>query len=184
MAALVDAAPSVAKERMNRCLDSDHQIVGDVIRYILDLSFEKSAEQLGAIHFDYIISRAVLEHVYDIDKTYACRRKLICGGGRMIHKVDLSNHSSVELHPLQFLTYTERLWRLMSSNISWVNRCRWPQHRAALERSRFIIEKFAPMNILDVSQIQSIRSNLQYPFREMTDADLIINGFFVVCRAV
>jgi len=140
MAALVDAAPPVAKERMNRCLDSDHRIVGDVIRYMPDVTIEMAAEKLGEICFDYIISRAVLEHVYDIDKTYACCRKLIRGDGRTIHKVDLSNHSSIEIHPLQFLTYTERLWWLMSSNISRVNRCRWPQHRAALEKNRFAIE--------------------------------------------
>jgi SAM-dependent methyltransferase len=154
MAALVDAAPPVAKERMNRCLDSDHRIVGDVIRYMPDVPFETVAEKFGEIRFDYIISRAVLEHVYDIDKTYACCRKLLRSGGRMIHKVDLANHSSVELHPLQFLTYTERLWWLMSSNISRVNRRRCSQHRVALEKNRFAIEKFATTKMLGLSQVQ------------------------------
>ena len=183
-AALVAAAPPIAKERMNRCLDSDYRIVGDVIRYMPDVPFETAAEKLEEIRFDYIISRAVLEHVYDIDKTYACCRKLIRSGGRMIHKVDLTNHSSIELHPLQFLTYTEGLWRLMSSNISRVNRCRWPQHKAALEKNRFVIDKFAPTKILGLSQVQSVRPKLRSPFREMTDEDLSILGFFVVCRAV
>ena len=183
-AALVGAAPPVAKERMSRCLDSDYRIVGDVIRYMSDVPFEMAAEKLGEIRFDYIISRAVLEHVYDIDKTYACCRRLIRSGGRMIHKVDLSNHSSIELYPLQFLTYTERLWWLMSSNISRVNRCRCSQHRVALEKNRFAIEKFALTKILGLSQVQSVRPKLRSPFREMTDEDLSILGFFVVCLAV
>jgi SAM-dependent methyltransferase len=184
MAALVDAAPPIARERMHRCLDGDHRIVGDIIRYMPDVSIEMAAEQLGEIRFDYIVSRAVLEHVYDIDKTYACCRRLIRDGGRMIHKVDLSNHSSIERHPLQFLTYTERLWRLMSSNISRVNRCRWPQHRAAIEKAGFVIEKFAPTKFFDLSQVRSIRLKLRSPFREMTDEDLSISGFFVVCRSI
>ena len=184
MAALVDAAPTVAKERMNRCLDSDYRIVGDVIRYMPGVPIEMAVEKLGEIRFDYIISRAVLQHVYDIDETYACCRGLIRGGGRMIHKVDLSNLSSIELHPLQFLTYTERLWWLMSSNIGRVNRCRWPQHKATLERNRFTVEKFAPTKILSLSQVQSVRPKLRSPFWEMTDEELSILGFFVVCRAV
>lgn len=85
--------------------------------------------------------------------------------------------------PLQFLTYTERLWWLMPSNISRVNRCRCSQHKAALEKNRFAIEKFAPTKMLGLSQVQSIRPKLRSPFWEMTDEDLSILGFFVVCRA-
>lgn len=184
LAALVEAAPPLAKARMNRCLDNDYGIVGDTIRYLPDLPIEKAADTIGAVRFDYIISRAVLEHVYDIEKTYACCRKLMRDGGRMIHKVDLQNHSDIELHPLQFLTYSEGLWRLMSSNISRVNRCRWPQHKAALEKNGFVVEKFEPTKMLSVSQVQSIRSRLCSPFREMTDEDLSLGGFFVLCRAV
>ncbi|PTL34930.1 hypothetical protein CLG94_12390 [Candidatus Methylomirabilis limnetica] len=184
LAALVEAAPPLAKERMNRCLGNNYGIVGDAIRYLPDVPIEEAVAALGEVRFDYIISRAVLEHVYDIEETYACCRKLIRDGGRMIHKVDLHNHSSIELHPLQFLTYSEGLWRLMSSNISRVNRCRWPQHRAALEKNRFVIEKFEPTKMLSLSEVQSIRSRLRSPFLEMTDEDLSLNGFFVVCRAV
>lgn len=102
----------------------------------------------------------------------------------MIHKVDLSNHSRIEFHPLQFLTYTERLWWLMSSNISRVNRCRWPQHKASLEKNRFAVEKFVPTRLLGLSRIQSVRPKLRLPFREMTDEELSTLGFFVACRAV
>lgn len=53
MAAIVDAALPVANEKkVSRCLDSDHRIVGDTIRYMPDVTIEMAAEKLGAIPFD------------------------------------------------------------------------------------------------------------------------------------
>lgn len=184
LARLVDAASAGARERMKGCLDSENRIVGDTIRYIPDVPIERALEKVCRIRFDYIISRSVLEHVSDINETYACLRTLIEDGGLMIHKVDLSNHSIIEVHPLQFLTYSQRVWRAMSSNLSRVNRARWLQHRAALERNRFTIERFGVTKLLEVAQVRSIRPRLRSPFREMTDEELRIHGFYIACRAV
>jgi cyclopropane fatty-acyl-phospholipid synthase-like methyltransferase len=169
---------------MKACLDGENRIVGDVIRYIPDLPIETAFEEVGRTRFDYIVSRSVLEHVSDIDETYASCRTLIEDGGLMIHKVDLSNHSTIELHPLQFLTYSQRLWGAMSSNISRVNRARWPQHRVSIERNRFTIERFVATRLLEIAQVRSIRPQLRSPFREMTDEELRIYGFYMACRAV
>lgn len=184
LARLVELAPPAARERMKRCLDREGRIRGDVIRYLSDTPIERAAEKLGGMKFDYVVSRSVLEHVYDIDEAYASCRTLIRDGGLMIHKVDLSNQSIIERHPLQFLTHSHAAWRLMSSHIGRINRCRWPQHRDALDRNRFRIERFGATAILDLSQVRSIRPRLAPPFREMADEDLSIYGFFVVCRAV
>ena len=184
LARLVDAACPVAKARMKGCLDGENRIVGDVIGYIPDLPIERAFEEVGRTRFDYIVSRSVLEHVSDIDETYASCRTLIEDGGLMIHKVDLSNHSTIEPHPLQFLTYSQRLWGAMSSNISRVNRARWPQHRVSIERNRFTIERFVATKLLEIAQVRSIRPRLRSPFREMTDEELRICGFHIACRAV
>jgi hypothetical protein len=169
---------------MKGCLDSKNRIFGNTIRHIANLPIKRAREEVGRTKFDYIISRFVLEHVSKINETYACCRALIEAGGQMIHKVDISNHSTIERHPLQFLTYSPRVRRAMSSDISRINRARWPQHCAALERSRFAIERFGVMKLLDVSQVRAIRPRLRSPFREMTGEELCICGFYIVCRAL
>jgi hypothetical protein len=55
---------------------------------------------------------------------------------------------------------------------------------AALERNRFAVERFGVTKRLEVSEIRSIRPRLRPPFREMTDEELRICGFYIACRAV
>jgi len=166
------------------CIDPDGGVIGDSIRYLSDSPIERAAEPIGGGGFDIIVSRSVLEHVYDLEETYASCRRLLSTGGLMIHKVDLTNHSDVERHPLQFLTYSQLLWAFMSSNISRINRSRWPDHRASLERNRFVIEHFEVTGRYTRQQVQGIRARLASRFRTMSDDDLAIAGFFVVARGV
>ena len=184
LAALTARQGPRARGRMQRCIGSDGQIAGTTIHYVHGIPMERAVEAIAGQRFDLIVSRSVLEHVFDIDATYASCRSLIRDGGRMVHKIDLSNHSDIERHPLQFLTYAPLTWRLMSSNISRINRCRWPQHKASMEENRFEIERFFPTRIYPPEQIGLIRSRLVRPFKEMRDEDLAIGGCFVTCRAV
>jgi hypothetical protein len=72
----------------------------------------------------------------------------------------------------------------MSSNISRVNRSRWPHHRAALERNGFAIERFGVTKRLPLDAIGAIRPRLAPEFRGLADEELAIYGFFMACRAV
>ena len=181
---LVDAAAPAARARMRSCLGPDGDILEPRIRYVHGLPIERATPATLGDPFDYVVSRSVLEHVCDLDATYENLRRLLKQGGRMIHKVDLSNHSKVERHPLRFLTYSSRLWRLMSSNISRINRCRWPQHRDALQGKGFVIERFVPTRAYGLEVIRALRARLAPPYSEMTDEELAVGGFFIACRAI
>jgi SAM-dependent methyltransferase len=174
------ASPEMRK-RMRRCRDGASG-VGGVVSHLPGVAIEEAASRLPDAGFDFIVSRAVLQFVYDIHRTYANCRRLVRDDGRIIHKVDLTNLSSVEHHPLQFLTYPSWLWRRMSSNLSRPNRWRWSQHRAALEQHGFLIERFEVTKLFEPDVVASIRSRLRPPFATLSDEDLRIAGFFVVCR--
>ena len=61
---------------------------------------------------DVIISRAVLEHVFDLDTAFGAMHRLLKPGGRMAHKVDLRDHGLFTdggQNALEFLTVSDRL---------------------------------------------------------------------------
>jgi SAM-dependent methyltransferase len=75
--------------------------------------------------FDLIVSRAVLEHLYDPARALEAMDRLLAPGGRMIHEIDFRDHgmySSLGLNPLTFLTVPDFIWRAMSSHVGAPNR--------------------------------------------------------------
>ncbi len=59
--------------------------------------------------FDVILSRAVLEHVYDLGSAWRSMDTLLAADGIMLHKVDFQNHGMYgSLHPLRFLGVPDR----------------------------------------------------------------------------
>jgi SAM-dependent methyltransferase len=75
--------------------------------------------------FDLIVSRAVLEHLYDPARALEAMDRLLAPGGRMIHEIDFRDHgmySSLGLNPLTFLTVPDIIWRAMSSHVGAPNR--------------------------------------------------------------
>ena len=89
------------------------------------LPIEEAAESFEPESFDLIVSRAVLEHVYDPDATFAAIDSLLKPGGKSIHKIDFEDHglfTAGGLHPLTFLTVPDRLYRWMGENSGLPNR--------------------------------------------------------------
>jgi hypothetical protein len=77
--------------------------------------------------FDLVVSRAVLEEIYDPAPELAAADTLLAPGGRVLHKVDLTDYgmfSDAGMHPLTFLTIPERLYRRMASDSGLPNRKR------------------------------------------------------------
>ena len=182
LAELIAGADTAAQARMRACLGPDGLVSEGAIRYRPGLPIEDAATGLGRGVCDLIVSRAVLQAVASIDQAYAACRALLRPGGRMLHKVDLGNLSPIEPHPLQFLSHGPRVWQLMSSNLSRVNRQRWPHHRDALLRHGFTIDGFRATRLLPLPTVQEYRHKLAAPFRALSDADLMVYGFFVDCR--
>lgn len=85
--------------------------------------FEKCAQSDGEI-YDFIVSRAVLEHLYNpLD---ALRYMVAClkPGGKMLHKIDFRDHGMFVpiYHELKFLEMPSKIYTLMTKNSARPNR--------------------------------------------------------------
>ncbi len=73
-------------------LDRGVEINADRLKYLSCVAIEEAAETLGDEPFDLIVSRAVLEHVYDPDMALIAMDRLLAPGGLMLHDIDFRDH--------------------------------------------------------------------------------------------
>ncbi|HEX5884634.1 MAG TPA: methyltransferase domain-containing protein, partial [Pyrinomonadaceae bacterium] len=95
------------------------------LQYIYGHGIEEADQILEPGSFNFILSRAVIHNVYDIERGFEAMDRLLAPGGYMLHKIDLSDEnmfSSRGMHPLTFLTIPERIYYLMASDSGKPNR--------------------------------------------------------------
>lgn len=130
--------------------------------------------------FDLVLSRAVLEHVRDIDRLYRELDGLLSDDAVLIHKVDLRCHGFRLNHELDFLLFPERLWRGLTSHIGEPNRVRYPDYLAVGERYGFVPLYASSTHVIPLAEVRRVRKNLAVPFRDMPDDVLSVLGFWMV----
>lgn len=124
---LLDRMSDEERKTVREIIDlrgSEFVIDQNRLRYVNVPMEELSSLYPGAC-FDFVISRAVLEHVFDIDRALKVMDSLLASGGYMLHEIDFRDHgmySRYLLHPLTFLTIPERTWHAISSNLGAPNR--------------------------------------------------------------
>jgi SAM-dependent methyltransferase len=154
-------------------------------------------------YFDLVVSRAVLEHVYDLPEAWNEMVKVLKPDGRMLHKVDFRSHKFFnKVHPLYFLTFEEWAWRTMTSPDPTLNRQRSNVYRSLLDRTfrdyriyyTSLLEHSElvphPMEMKigvhyqegDLAAVGAIRPRLAKQFRDLSDLDLLASGIFIDCR--
>ncbi len=152
--------------------------------------------------YDYIVSCAVLEHVYDPLSALAAAASALHAGGVMLHQIDCRDHAqfSESFHELKFLELGESLY----SPLKWrggPNRVRLSAYVNVLQRQQMtftiyinsmagIAEELPPCTtlnnvarpVLDASRryVSRVRAGLAMPFRHMSDEDLMITRFLLV----
>jgi len=154
--------------------------------------------------FDLIISCAVLEEIYDLDPTFAAMDSLLVPGGKLIHKIDLSDYGMFRkqgMHPLTFLTIPESIYRRMASDSGLPNRKRLSYYISKMnelgyEAQVFVtsvipegrLEPSVDMNSVNILSetgrglISGVRSKLDQVFKNADDTDLLIDGILLVAR--
>ena len=151
--------------------------------------------------FDYIISRAVLEHLSDPIRSLSQMYDHLAPGGMMVHRIDLRDHGLFpHHHPLTFLTVPGFVYRRMVSNTGKPNRVLAHQYRSWLENtycagsvrvSRLIGEltEFDPAewqnlpgnaNARALGRVAEVRSRLAREFGSVGDEDLATSGIVLV----
>jgi len=155
--------------------------------------------------FDLIVSRAVIEEIYDPGPLFTAADQLLKPAGYMIHMIDLTDYGMFRdngMHPLTFLTIPEKIYRLMASNAGIPNRKRIAYYRQKMEEMNYDAKLFVTSVIgkswvvphkerlelgIDytletLELVRQIRSRLQRPFKNMPDEELIVDGLFLVAK--
>ncbi len=153
--------------------------------------------------FDAILSRAVLEHLYDPLAALDDMARSLKPGGIMIHRIDLRDHGMFfGHHPLTLLTLPDALHCRMTEGAGRPNRVLAPAYRAWLARSGLaggitisrlagVGDEFdpAPWEALEegakaraVASVRAIRPRLAKNFKAMADEDLAVAGLVLVAR--
>ncbi|MGH9962755.1 MAG: hypothetical protein ACREBC_37505, partial [Pyrinomonadaceae bacterium] len=177
------------------------------LKSINGVALERAVQDLADFQkpFDLVISRAVIEEVYQPDELFKAIDTVHVPGGYMLHKIDLSDYGMFrenDMHPLTFLTISDRVYRMMASDSGIPNRKRIGYYRDQLEglgyRSRFLItsilgkgtiephKETVEMNkdysVSTVELINQIRPALDDSFKALPDEELMVEGIFLVAQ--
>lgn len=129
---------------------------------------------------DFAYSRAVLEHVDDLDATIADFSTALGPGGITAHQVDLGSHGLHESNSLDFLVWPRWLWWLMYSGKGAPNRWRLDRYRAAIEKTELRDVRVEPVRRAPVEEVKSVRPLLPKQLTAISDDDLAVLVFNLV----
>ncbi len=131
--------------------------------------------------FDLVVSRAVLEHVMDLDGLYAALRDVTTDDAVLIHKVDLRCHGVRFDTELDFLIFPDSLFRLMSSHSGDMpNRVRAPGYLGLGQRHGFALVYAGATHIVSDAEVTTMKPRLAPPYRDMPDSVLAVLGVWLV----
>jgi hypothetical protein len=210
--ALRDTLKEDAKQRFDQAIDlqSGIEINSDRLKCINGMPLEVAAAALSSERqlFDLIISRAVLEEIYEPDAVFSAMDGLLSPGGYMLHKIDLSDYGmfrSAGMNPLTFLTISERVYRLMASDSGIPNRRPMSYYQGKMEELGYEA-KILITDVIDrngkgdlhphkekielgvdytestLAYVDQIRPQLRGAFRELPSEELIVAGIFLIAR--
>lgn len=142
-------------------------------------SLERGGAVSGA-RFDVVISRAVLEHVRDLDALFATLARVTRRDAVLVHKVDLRAHGIEHDHALDFLRFSERAWRAMSSHVDLPNRVRVASYLELAERHGLRTAWARTTHAIDERDAAGVRSELAAPFCDASASELAMLGLWLV----
>lgn len=154
--------------------------------------------------YRFIVSRAVLEHVYDPRLAIERMVSALKQGGLMLHKVDFRDHSmfSDNMHELKFFEVPDFLYLRMTRDTGRPNRVLIDTYRRVLEDvapdHEILVTRLAGVGDIDphlpydridagrrktsVDYVRSVRSKFAKSLRAISDEDLSVAGIFLVAR--
>ncbi|WP_223146690.1 methyltransferase domain-containing protein [Methylomonas albis] len=153
-------------------------------RDIIEYSVTNSGLSGETDIYDLIISRAVLEHVNDLEATFLDIKNALKAAGTSIHKVDLKSHGLDRYRPFDFLTWSNASYRLMYSHKGFPNRWRVNKYVQAAQNARLSIKNLAANETLSHEKIDTIAPYLAEDFRNISKEELSWLSFWMVLEHV
>ena len=179
---LIDGSHGVERDRLVRCLaNPDDPSAGFDTRRIEYVVRPSGLSGLQSA-VDLVFSRAVLEHVNDLEATFADMVSALRPGALAIHLVDLRSHGLHKSNPLDFLEWSPALWDLMYSEKGVPNRWRIDKYRAVVAQLPVDVLTLAATKLASAEQVAQVRQQLNELFRVLSDDDLRWLGFWLVFR--
>jgi SAM-dependent methyltransferase len=154
--------------------------------------------------YDFIVSRAVLEHLDDPETSLTLMAHALNPGGMMLHKVDLTDHGmfTPEHDDLTFLRFPDWYYSLMAKGSGRPNRILADRYKRILDCTdldyRILVTKlFGAGSVVPhvewddidqrlrdkaVSVVSKVRGTLAKSFRCKESRDLAIAGIFIVAK--
>lgn len=134
--------------------------------------------------YDIIISKDVLEHVEDLNASFAAMRKSLVPGGIMIHKIDFQTHTSFiqDKDRLNFLRYSENIYTKFVKFKGGPNRLRLPELVILAQKNGFKIEKMHIDKEMGISELAQVKKYLSEYYRKMPDNSLIPLSAWIIFR--
>jgi SAM-dependent methyltransferase len=187
-------------------LEEHHKINPDRLKYLYGQGIDEGTPIFDPHSFDLIISRAVLEEIYNLDAAFSAMDHLLVSGGIMIHKIDLRDYnmfSRYGMHPLTFLTIPERIYYWMTKDTINPKRRLINYYRDKMEdlgyEAKILIthivgkqEELIPYKEtievgVDYSQatldlLDQIRPKLDNRFKNLSNDILMVTGIFLVAK--
>lgn len=146
------------------------------------IRYQVSADGLSGAsrQYDLIISRAVLEHVGNLEGTVHDIATALKPGGLSIHEVDLRSHGLDRYQAFDFLTWPAPVYRLMFSQKGFPNRWRLNKYRELFQGSGLAIRKLEPTACLTSEQVARVEPHLPATLRGVSSGELAWMGFWVI----
>lgn len=184
LAMLIDGSRGRVRDRLVSCLANPDDPMAGFNRERIEYLVRPSGLSGMVNRADLVFSRAVLEHVNDLDATFADMTRAMRPGAKAIHLVDLRSHGLHQSNPLDFLALSDTLWHLMYSEKGVPNRWRVDKYRRVLEGLGIDVQRLEASKLASESDVAAVRPLLDKAFAEVSDEDLRWLGFWLVfqCR--
>jgi SAM-dependent methyltransferase len=206
--ALVGSMPEAQQQDAASAVRFDRGVNFDEhrLQYIYGEGIEDAAATLPSGAFDVIVSNAVIEEIYDVDRMFDTLDRLLGPGGRQVHVIDLGDYGMLSkhgFHPLEFLTLPDPIYRYMVESTGQPNRRPLAYYRdklralgysttiyrtwvlgepARLPEYRHSLEHGRDYTDAHLRLVSSIRGRLLPRYRQLPDEELLTRSILVVAE--
>lgn len=182
LAGLIDGCHGAERDRLVGCLANPSDPAAGFTAQRIEYLVRPSGLSGLQSAVDMVFSRAVLEHVDDLDATFSDMVGALRSGAVAIHQVDLRSHGLHKANPLDFLAWSPTLWNWMYSAKGMPNRWRIDKYRAVIEKLPVELLALDPTKHAAAEHLAEVREVLAAPFKGVTDQDLSWLGFWLLMR--